>query len=64
MKIRVTSTDIETGDEETVEIEDNFVLVCAGNRYLAHENIYGNGTTQLTIKTREPEARPSRGGNE
>ena len=55
-KIRVTSVDIENGDAETVDIEDNFVLVCAGNKYLAHEQIYANGTTVLTIKTGKPDA--------
>lgn len=49
-KIRVTVEDLETGDKESAEIENDYLLVCAGSRYLAHINAFANGTTVLTIK--------------
>lgn len=49
--IRVTVEDIETGETETREIKDDYILVCAGNYYLAHTNLYPrSGTVQLTVK--------------
>lgn len=49
--IRVTVEDLKTGEVESQEVEDDFVLVCAGRCYLAHTNVYPkSGTVQLTIK--------------
>jgi len=49
---RVTATDLATGEEETDEIVDDFVLVTNGRCYLAHTVAYiSTGTTVLTIKT-------------
>lgn len=50
---RVTATDLRTGESQTAEIQDNYVIVCAGTCHVAHENHYPkSGTVQLTIKGR------------
>lgn len=51
--IRVTVKDLETGKEESKEIVDDYILITAGNRYLAHTNAFGNGTHVLTVKVDE-----------
>lgn len=51
--IRVTTEDLETGDTESVEIEDDWVLTVAGSHYLHHVAKHGNGTVVLTIKRGE-----------
>lgn len=49
--IRVTVEDTETGETETCEIKDDYILVCAGRYHLAHTNLYPqSGTVQLTVK--------------
>lgn len=48
--IRVTVTDLETGEEERRVIENDYILICAGNRVLAHTNVHANGTHVLTVK--------------
>lgn len=49
--IRVTVEDLESGESQSKEIENDYILVCAGNYYLAHANEYPrSGTVQLTIK--------------
>lgn len=50
--IRVTTTDLETGDEESVVIEDDFVLIVCGRRYLDSVVRHANGTAVLTVKVR------------
>jgi len=50
--VKVTVTDPETGDSESTVIEDDYVLTCAGSCYLAHSQVYANGTHILTIKGR------------
>ncbi len=53
MSIRVTMTDIDTGDvvsEHTMNSNSTFVLVTGPNYYLDGENHYANGTIQLTIR--------------
>ena len=51
---RVTSTDPDTGDTETVVIENDYVVVCDGNKYVAGATTYPSaGTTVVTIKTRK-----------
>jgi hypothetical protein len=51
-RIRVTVTDLATGESESVEIEDDYVLTVAGSAYLAHTNAFANGTHVLTVKGR------------
>lgn len=51
--IRVTVLDTESGETNTEEIENDYVLVTAGTCHLAHTNIYPTkGTVVLTIKGR------------
>ena len=51
---RVTCTDIDTGDTKTRVIENDYVVICDGDKY-----IYGlavntqPGTVVVTIKTRK-----------
>lgn len=57
--IKVTIADPETGEvlgEKTVE--NDYVLVVAGNTYLAHTNAHANGTHVLTIKRDTTEENP------
>jgi hypothetical protein len=56
---RITATEIATGESESREIVDDFVLITDGRCYLAHTAAYlSTGTTVLTIKT-EPKAEGS-----
>jgi len=50
--IKVTATDLETGDEQSVVIWDDYNIVCAGSCYVAHVQASANGTHVLTIKGR------------
>lgn len=55
-KIKVTVEDL-SGEQETssAEIEDDYILVCAGDKYLAHVQTYPkSGTTVLTVKRKSP----------
>lgn len=53
--IRVTTTDTETGESESIEIEDDWVLTCAGDYYLHHVTKHANGTAVITVKRRDRE---------
>ena len=48
--VRVTVKDLATGEEEVVEIMDDYVLIAVGECRLEHTNLYANGTHILTIK--------------
>lgn len=48
MATRVTATDTETGESETVEIENNYVLIREGTCRLTHTQIT-YGTHVLTV---------------
>ncbi len=50
--IRVTVEDLATGESESQEIHDDYVIVCAGSCHVAHVNAFGNGTHVLTVKGR------------
>ena len=51
---RVTCTDIDTGETETRVIEDDYVLICDGNKYVGGVSAYPKaGTVVVTIKTRK-----------
>ena len=55
-QIRVTIEDLDTGDRETVEIADDYILICAGNTYLTNTQSYPkSGTHVLTVKRSSPE---------
>ncbi|MDE2102555.1 MAG: hypothetical protein KGL39_35235 [Patescibacteria group bacterium] len=50
-QIRVTVEALETGEKETQEVADDYVIICAGSAFLHHVNEYPNtGTVVLTIK--------------
>jgi hypothetical protein len=55
--VRITCEDLETGDRESVEVTDDYVLTCVGSYYLAHTNSFRNGTVILTVKRQPEEAR-------
>lgn len=51
--IRVTVEDLATGESESQEIRDDYVIVCAGTCHVAHVNDYPTkGTHVLTVKGR------------
>lgn len=55
-KIRVTVEDPDTGESETQEVEDDYILVTAGKCYVSYTQVFPkSGTHQLTIKKGEPE---------
>jgi pyruvate/2-oxoglutarate dehydrogenase complex dihydrolipoamide dehydrogenase (E3) component len=61
--IKVTVSDPATGEvlgEQVVE--NDYVVICAGNRYVAHTNAHANGTHVLTIKRDQAAERPSNAG--
>ena len=52
--IKVTATDLETGRTETQTIQDDFVILVAGNRYVSSVQHHPKaGTTVISIKTRK-----------
>ena len=52
--IKVTVTDPDSGEVlgERV-IENDYILICAGNRYLSHTDAQVNGTHVLTVRLSE-----------
>ena len=52
-KIRVTVEDPDTGDKETAEIDNDYIIVCAGTCEVTHTAVHANGTHVLTIKGRK-----------
>lgn len=51
VRIKVTVTDLGTGDTDEAVIEDNYVLVCAGSCYREHVQAdLANGTHVITVK--------------
>lgn len=61
---RVTCTDLSSGESDSVEIRDNYLLVTDGNCELASEQHHANGTTVLTVKRRAFLAAPVPQGGE
>ena len=54
--VKVTVTDPGTGEVLGEKLLDNdYMVLCAGNRYVAHTNAHANGTHVVTIK-RDTEA--------
>lgn len=47
---RVTATDVATGEQESVVLVDDFVLITDGTAHVTHCQAHASGTTQLTIK--------------
>lgn len=52
-QIRVEITDLLTGEKETVEVGDDYLLICAGSAYEDNIQVYGNGTHVITVKGRK-----------
>lgn len=51
--IKVTVSDPDTGEVfETRVLDDDFLVLCAGDRYIDGVQAYANGTQVLTIKRR------------
>jgi hypothetical protein len=49
--VKVTVTDPETGEVLGEQLLDNdYMVLCAGNRYVAHTTAHANGTHVLTVK--------------
>lgn len=49
--IKVTVTDPGTGEVLAEQVlDDDYVVICAGARYVAHTNAHANGTHVVTIK--------------
>ena len=48
--VQVQVTDPDTGDVETVELRNNYVVIVDGSCYVAHTQVLGNGTHVLRIK--------------
>lgn len=48
--IRVTVEDLQTGDKESADIENDYVVTVAGDAYVANTQVYKNGTHVITIK--------------
>ena len=51
--VRVTATDLETGESESVVIDNDYVLICAEDRYQSGVQRHASGTTVLTVKVRK-----------
>ena len=51
--VRVTATDLEIGESASVVIDDDYVLICAGDHYQSEVQRHANGTTVLTVKVRK-----------
>ena len=50
-RIRVVATDLLTGEEESCEIQDDYVLICAGSAYRAHVEVQPvTGIHVITVK--------------
>jgi hypothetical protein len=50
---RVTCEDVETGESESEVIENDYLVVCDGDRYIDGIQIYsGTGTAVITVKRR------------
>ncbi|MFJ4173381.1 hypothetical protein [Microbacterium sp. NPDC089696] len=59
--VNVTVSDPETGEELESRIVDNdFMVICAGDRYIDGVQAYGNGTQVLTVKRRPATAGENR----
>ncbi len=55
--IKVTVSDPTTGEVLSEQIvENDYVVICAGDRYLASAQAHANGTHVLTIKPEDTNA--------
>lgn len=59
-RIRVTATDLDTLESSTIEITDDYVLICAGTCYREYVEDHFDGTHIITVKGRKQADRPPR----
>ena len=52
--IRVTIEDLETGESESREVLNDYIIICQGTCYVSAEQMWASGTHQLTVKGRKP----------
>lgn len=53
--LRVTVEDLETGEKETLDVPaGDYVMLTTAPAYVAHTNVFANGTHVVTIKGRTP----------
>lgn len=51
---QITCTDLTTGQQESIVIKDDHVVIVDGNQYVSSRDWYPTtGTTVITIKTRK-----------
>lgn len=50
---KVTCTDLYTGESDSKVIENDYVVVCDGNRYVYHIDAHASGTHVITIRKRD-----------
>jgi len=48
--IRVTVENLETGEKESREIRNDWMVICDGEYDVHSINKYANGTAQITVK--------------
>ena len=49
--VKITVTDPDSGEVLGEQLlNDDYTVICAGDRYLAHTNAHANGTHVVTIK--------------
>lgn len=60
VRIRVTATDLDTLESSTVEIADDYVLICAGTCYREYVEDHFDGTHVITVKGRKQARRDPR----
>jgi hypothetical protein len=51
-RVKVTVTDLDTGDSESEVVADDYFMTCAGSCYVDHVQVYANGTHVITVKGR------------
>ena len=55
--IRVTVTDLDTGESDSAVIKDDYVVICDGDRYVSGIRVHPTtGTAVITVKRREASA--------
>lgn len=53
MALEVIARDTETGETQTVTIEDDYVMFTHGSCYRSYLNAFSTGTHQVTVKGRK-----------
>lgn len=48
--IKVTVEDLETGEKDTAEILNDYIIITAGTCEVANMQVHANGTHVITVK--------------